>query len=122
MAENKKFLVAGFHIAWATHHGINKDTQIILDSLTSLSLAKAYYSLLQPKHFCFLCYYCHLKHMILHTIIDRGDNFKYLTGELKLDEFEEKTSSYLFYEEWLENTTCPKSFCLKKIIYYKYYI
>ena len=26
MAENKKFLVAGFHIAWATHHGINKDT------------------------------------------------------------------------------------------------
>ena len=60
--------------------------------------------------------------MILHTIIDRGDNFKYLTGELKLDEFEEKTSSYLFYEEWLENTICRKSFCLKKIICYKYYM
>ena len=122
MADNKKFLVDGFHIAWATHHCINKDTQSILDSLTSLSLAKAYYSLFQRKHFSFLCYYCHLKHMILHKIIDRGDNFKYLNGELKLDEFEEKTSSYLFYEEWLENTTCPKSFCLKKIIYYKYYI
>ena len=45
MAENKKVLVAGFHIAWATDHCINKDTHSILDSLTSLSLAKAYYSL-----------------------------------------------------------------------------
>ena len=60
--------------------------------------------------------------MILHTIIDWEDTYKYLKGELKLDEFEEKTSPYLFYEEWLENTTCPKSFCLKKIIYYKYYM
>ena len=41
--------------------------------------------------------------MILHTIIDRGDNYKYLNGELKLDEFEVKDSSYPFYEEWLKN-------------------
>ena len=45
-----------------------------------------------------------------------------LNGELKLDEFEEKGSPYPFYEEWLKNTTCLKNFCLKKIIYYKYYM
>ena len=36
--------------------------------------------------------------MILQTITDRGDNYKYVNGELKLDEFEEKGSPYLFYE------------------------
>ena len=45
-----------------------------------------------------------------------------LNGELKLDEFEEKGFPYPFYEEWLKNTTCLKNFCLKKIIYYKYYM
>ena len=51
MAKKKRVLVAGFHIIWATDHCINKDTQSILDSLTSLLLAKAYYYLLQPEHF-----------------------------------------------------------------------
>ena len=86
MAENKKVLFAGFYIVPATDHCINKDTQSILDSLTSLSLAKAYYSLFQPEHFRCWCYYCHLKHMIMYTIMDRGDKYKYLHGELKLEE------------------------------------
>ena len=47
--ENKKVLVAGFHIVLATDDCINKDTQSILGSLISLSLAKAYHSLLQAK-------------------------------------------------------------------------
>ena len=42
--------------------------------------------------------------MILCTTINkgggRGDSYKYLNGELKLDEFEEKDSPYAFYEEW----------------------
>ena len=54
--------------------------------------------------------------------MDRRDNYNYLNGELKLDEFEEKDSLYPFYEEWLKNTACLKKFCLKKIIYYKYYM
>ena len=78
--ENKKGFVAGFHIVWATDYCINND------SLTSLPLAKAYYSLFQPEHFGCWCNYCHLKDMILHTIMDRGDNYKYLNGELKLKE------------------------------------
>ena len=60
--------------------------------------------------------------MILGTIIDRGDNYKYLNGELKLHEFEEKGSPYPLYEEWLKNTTCLKKFCLKKNICYKYHM
>ena len=41
MAENKqekKVLAAGFHISWAVDERINKDTQGILNSLTSFSL------------------------------------------------------------------------------------
>ena len=97
--ENKKALVAGFHIVWATDDCINKDTQSILGSLTSLSLAKAYYSLFQAKYFDCCCYYCHLKHMILHKIMGKADNYKYLNSELKLDEFKEKGSPYPSYEE-----------------------
>ena len=122
MAENKKVLVPVFHIVCATDYCINKDRQIILDSITGFPLAKAYYSLFQPENFGCWCYYCHLKHMILRTIMDREDNYKYLNDKLKLDEFEEKVSPYLFYKEWLKNTTCLKNFCLKKIIYYKYYM
>ena len=105
--ENKKVLVAGFHIVWATDHCINKDTQSILNSLTSLLLAKAYYSLFQPGHYSCWCYYCHLKHMILRTIMDRGDNYKYVNGYLKLAECEEKNSPYPFYEEWLKKHNLP---------------
>ena len=48
--EGKKVFVDRFHIHWATDHTINKDTQSILDSLTSLYLAKAYYQLFQAGH------------------------------------------------------------------------
>ena len=60
--------------------------------------------------------------MILHTVMGRGDNYKYLNEESKLDEFEEKGSLYPSYEELLKNTTCLKNICLKKIIYYKHYM
>ena len=90
-------------------------TQIILDSLSRWSLAKAYYSLFQPEHSGCWCYYCHRKHMILRAIIDMRDNYKYLNGKLKLDEFEQKGSPYPFYEEWLKKTNCRKKFCLKKL-------
>ena len=48
--------------------------------------------------------------------MDRGDNYKYLNGELKLDEFEEKGSLYLFYEEWLKTQPVLKIFVLKDYI------
>ena len=55
--KSKKVLVTAFHIVWATDHCINIDIQTILDFLTSLSLAKAYYSLFQPEYFDCCCYY-----------------------------------------------------------------
>ena len=94
--------MAGFHTVWAIDHCINKDKQSIVNSLTSVSLAKAYHSLFQTGHYGCWCYYCHLKHIILRTIMDRGDNYEYLNGQLKLVEFEEQISPYPFYEEWLK--------------------
>ena len=110
MAENKqekKVLAAGFHISWAVDERINKDTQGILNSLTSLSLAKAYYSLLQSGHYGCWCFYCHLQHTILHTIMDRGDHYKYLNGELNPDNFEETDPPYPFHEAWLRKNNLP---------------
>ena len=52
--------------------------------------------------------------MIFRTIMDMGDNYKYLYGELKLDEFEEKGSPYLFYEQWLKEHNL-KIFVLRKL-------
>ena len=47
--------------------------------------------------------------MILRTIIDREDNCRYFYSEFKLDEFEEKGSPYLFYDEWLKKTQLVKT-------------
>ena len=110
MAENKqekKDLAAGSHISLAVNQRIKKDTQGILNSLTSLSLAKAYYSLFQSGHYDCWCFYCHLQHMILRTIMDRGDHYKYLNGELNLDNFEETDPPDPFYEEWLRKDNLP---------------
>ena len=82
-------MAAGFYIHWATDYIINNNTQAILYSLTSLSLAKAYYDSFQSEHYECWCYYCHLQHIMLRTIMDTGHNFKYLNGALALEKFEE---------------------------------
>ena len=91
----------------AVDQRLNKDTQGILNSLTSLSLAKAYYWLFQSGHYGCWCFYCHLQHMILRTIMDRGDHYKCLNGELNLDNFEETDPPDPFYEEWLRKSNLP---------------
>ena len=48
--------------------------------------------------------------------MDRGDDYKHLNGELKLDEFEQKGSPYPFYEEWLKNTAFKMSVLRKLYI------
>lgn len=78
---------------------INENTQNILNSLTSLSLAKAYYSMFQPDHCGSWCYGCHLQYMVLNAIMDRGSNSKYLNGQLTLDNFEEDKLPYPFHEK-----------------------
>ena len=95
----KKVLAANFHINWAIHYTINHNTQAILDSLTSLLLAKACYHSFQSGHYVCWCYYCHLQHMMLRTIMDCGHNCKYLNGALALEKFEETDPLYPIYEE-----------------------
>ena len=48
--------------------------------------------------------------MILRTTMGRGDNYRYLNGELKLDKFDKKGFPYPFYEEWLKNATFASVF------------
>ena len=45
--------------------------------------------------------------MILGTIMDRGDRYKYLNGELNLDNPEETDPPDPFYEEWLRKNNLP---------------
>ena len=42
--------------------------------------------------------------------MDRGDNYKYINGELEVDEFEEKGFPYPFYEEWLKKHNMLQKF------------
>ena len=97
--KKRKLLAPGFHIHQATDYTINNNTQAILDSLTSSLLAKGYYHSFQSGHYGCWCYYCHLQHIMLRTIMDRGHNCKYLNGALALEKFEETDPVYPFYEE-----------------------
>ena len=107
MTEKKKNLAAAFQMHYATEYTINNNTQAILDSLTSSLLEKAYYHSFHSGHYWCWCYYCHLQHMILRTIMDRGHNYKYLNSALALEEFEEADPLYPFYEEWLQKNNLP---------------
>ena len=100
-------MAANFHIHWETDYTINNNTQAILDSLTSLSLAKAYYHSFQPGHYGCWCCYCHLQYMMLRTIGDTGHNYKYLNGTLAFEQFEETDLLYPFYGEWLKKNNSP---------------
>ena len=100
-------MASNFHIHWATDYTINNNTQAIVDSLASLSLGKAYYHSFQSRHYECWYYYCHLRHMMLRTIMDRGHNYKYLNGALPLEKFDETDLPYPFYEEWLKKNNLP---------------
>ena len=107
LKKGKKVLATGFHIHQATDYTINNNAQAILDLLTSLLLSKTYYHSFQLGHYGCWCYYCHLQHMMLRTIMDRGQTYKYLNGALALEKFEETDPPYSFYEEWLKKNNLP---------------
>ena len=81
--------------------------KLIVDSITSLLLAKADYDSFQLGHYGCWCYYCHLQHIMLRAIMDRGRSYKYLNGALALKNFEESDPLYPFYEEWLKKNNLP---------------
>ena len=67
-----KALSEGFHIMYAVDNCKNKfEIQEVLDSLTNISLVKAYHATYDSDHFC--CYYfrCRLHDRIQDTLIAR---------------------------------------------------
>ena len=77
-------------------------TQEILDSLTDLLLAKAYYATTEPDHIGCECYQCTLNYMLSDTLRNRdiAKLDKYLGSVTKLRKFVETEPFYLFKEEW----------------------
>ena len=61
-----------YDIYYTLNNVINSGTHKILDLLTDLSLAKAYYFTIQPDQHVCECYYCNLHHMLRKTLFERG--------------------------------------------------
>ena len=67
-----KALNEGFHITHAIDNCKNKvKIQKVLDSLTNISLVKAYHSTINPDHFCCFCFKCCLYDQIQDTLLAR---------------------------------------------------
>ena len=98
--DQKKALRNGFDINYALRNVINSDTRKVLESLTDLFLAKAYYYSIQPDQTGCTCCYCTLDYEIRKVLMDRGTNHIYLSGGVGiLAKFEETEPFYPFYEE-----------------------
>ena len=67
-----KALIEGFHITYAIDNCKNKfEIQKVLDSLTNISLVKAYHATFNPDHFCCFCFKCRLHNQIQDTLLAR---------------------------------------------------
>ena len=100
--EQKKALWSGFDIDYALYNSINSETDRILESLTDLSLAKAYFYSIGPKYTCFTYYYCTLQYKLRKVLMDREKGYKCLSKDVaSLRISEETVPFYPFYKEWL---------------------
>ena len=106
LAEKKKMdmkALEGFHIRYTIDNCKNKvEIQEVLDSLTNLSLVKAYHAMIDPDHFCYYCFRCRLHNWIQDTLIARDSpefRLGYSSEFLTLKDLE----PYPFYEIYLEN-------------------
>ena len=82
MSNEKRAARHSYDMNYALNNVINSVTQKILDSLTDLSLAKAYYYTIQPDLQACECYYCSLHYMLRKTLFERGTSHIYLGGGL----------------------------------------
>ena len=48
------------------------EIQDVLDSLTNISLVKAYHATINPDHYCCYCFRCRLHDQIQDTLTDRN--------------------------------------------------
>ena len=89
------------HVIYVAHE-YSKDKKAVkgLNSLISISLAKAYYHLFGVNHKA--CYYwrCRIREVCLKILMEQKTNLIVLTTSYKVIKMPEK-SIYPFFEEWI---------------------
>ena len=91
----------GFRIYYASLCE-NINMQTCLESLSNLSLAKAYYYTFQSGHNGCRCFRCKLQNQILQIMLKRGSNKTYLCGAeiYDTDRFVEEQEPFPFVDLW----------------------
>ena len=91
----------GFRIYYASLCE-NINMQTCLESLSDLSLAKAYYYTFQSGHNGCRCFRCKLQNQILQIMLKRGSNETYLCGAdiYDTDRFVEEQEPFPFVDLW----------------------
>ena len=73
VSKTSKALSEGSNITYAVDSCKNKfEIQDVLDSLTNISLVRAYHVTINPDHYCCYCFRCRLHNQIQDTLIDRN--------------------------------------------------
>ena len=79
-------------ITYAVDNCKNKfEIQDVLDSLTNISLVKAYHATINPDHYCCYCFRCRLHDQIQDTLTDRNSReflLDYSNGFQKLEDLQ----------------------------------
>ena len=101
-SSSKKLLEQSYDIHYVLDNFINSKSQGILDSLSNLLIAKAYFATIDPDHNGSDCYLCTLNYMLRDNLIDRGVTEKYLVSVTHLKNFVETEPFYSVKEEWYE--------------------
>ena len=74
-----------------------------MESLSGLSLAKAYYYMFQSKHNGCWCFRCKLQNQIMQIMLKRGSNDTYICGAVYgTDRFVEEQEPFSFVDLWHE--------------------
>ena len=94
-----------FHIYYASLCE-NMNMQTCLESLSDLSLAKAYYYMFQSGHNGCQSFRCNLQNQILQTMLKRSSNEIYLCGAdiYDTDRFVEEQEPFPFVNLWHEKS------------------
>ena len=99
-------LPEGYHIFFAVKlDEYRNNIQKLLDILSDLSVAKAYYSTFLVGHHGCSCFRCKLQQMCFETLVNRGVHETFLCGEIYCENrFLEAEETYLFFDLYFEQS------------------
>ena len=76
-----------------------------MDTLTDVSVAKAYYSTFQVGHHGCGCFRCKLQQMCFKTLVNRGVHKTFLCGEMYCAKFfQVAKETYPFFDLYFEQS------------------